>query len=216
SDGTASGTTGVFIEGLSGKVGANRFCDKNLTNCKKIDSIVTTGELTLYLTGSALVPYVMDDEINTLATSSLTCTNGQIPKSNGSTRSCQADTDTDKYFSTASFNTSNGIVTLSGAGGQSNVTLSLEGRYRTGSDIIKTDTNGASVLNGNIGLGITSDSSDRITIAGDMGLYGNIINIYNKFLGGSLFIKGGDGTSVIGVGGEGVDTAGGNIYIVGG
>ncbi|MCF7835497.1 hypothetical protein K9M48_05655, partial [Candidatus Gracilibacteria bacterium] len=26
SDGTASGTTGVFIEGLSGKVGANRFC----------------------------------------------------------------------------------------------------------------------------------------------------------------------------------------------
>lgn len=68
--------------------------------------------------------------LNQLSQVSLTSPiNGQVLKYNGTTWVNTQDNDTNFYFSGASFNTSTGVLTLTGAGGQANLTPNLNGRY---------------------------------------------------------------------------------------
>jgi hypothetical protein len=68
--------------------------------------------------------------LSQLATVTLTSpSNGQVLKYNGTAWVNGQDNDTNYYFSGASFNTSTGVLTLTGAGGQSNLTPDLDGRY---------------------------------------------------------------------------------------
>ena len=68
--------------------------------------------------------------INQLAGTSLASPNvGQVIKWNGTAWAKGTDNDTNYYFSNASFDTATGVLTLTGAGGQGNLTPDLDGRY---------------------------------------------------------------------------------------
>lgn len=100
--------------------------------------------------------------------------NGQVLKTNGSgTVSWENDTsgtDTNYYVSAASFNTSNGELTLTVSGGGSNVVVDLDGRYLTS----YTDTNTTYDLAVSAGAANTSvialtgsdASTDNVTLSG--------------------------------------------------
>ena len=100
--------------------------------------------------------------------------NGQVLKTNGSgTVTWQDDTagtDTNYYVSAASFNTSNGELTLTVSGGGSDVVVDLDGRYLTS----YTDTNTTYDLAVSAGAANTSvieltgsdSSTDSVTLSG--------------------------------------------------
>ena len=74
-----------------------------------------------------------------------------------------ADTDTDNYVNSASFNTGNGILTLGRSGSLSNLTVDLDGRYSTSGGVTYSAGTGISIS----GTTISNSAPDRtVSITG--------------------------------------------------
>ncbi len=142
---SSSWTTWVILDWSNSKVWSDRYCDRNMLNCKKIPTILTTWD------------------INTLATTDLSsCNNWETPRFNWTSRICV--TNTDKYIYSSSFNSSNWVLTLIWSWWSSNITTSLDWRYRTGTDLFVSDSNWVHYSAWNIGIWTNSSSSEKLQI----------------------------------------------------
>ena len=132
-DGLDSTSTSVSLTANQGRVLNNRIDTliggtpaTTLDTIKEIADAITSND-------TAIETLVTKTSAQALrATNALTVSNDTITihKGDGTSEAVSiSDANTNYYTSAVSFNTSNGVLTLTGAGGRSNLTVDLDGRY---------------------------------------------------------------------------------------
>lgn len=170
------------------------------TNIRLASSGGVNDDITISAAGASTVSRVSDSEIRITSTNSVdyvsnVALNGTILEfsgvGNGFAENVDLgsiNTDTNYYLNSASFNTTNGVLTL-GRQGLSNITVDLDNRYLTSeSDTLDTVTSRDGVTTNTIGVGTvnvtgSTEGAELLTVDGT---YGRLFTVTDD-LSDSLF-----------------------------
>ena len=203
SDNSTNLATTAFVK-AQGFVSTNTTYDISVpsgtTNIRLASSGGVNDDITISAAGASTVSRVSDSEIRITSTNSVdyvsnVALNGTTLEFSGvgngfaeNVDLASINTDTNYYLNSASFNTTNGVLTL-GRQGLSNITVDLDNRYLTSeSDTLDTVTSRNGVTTNTIGVGTvnvtgSTEGAELLTVDGT---YGRLFTVTDD-LSDSLF-----------------------------